>query len=245
MPQDFIGPVKKSGYRPPKRRKTFGDLTTKMDHRTKTRLTYFYIPLIYILVSIFLLSALGFAITSPFSETINKLVGEAEPSFEPSLSSIYKGSDVSNGILTLTQVNTPLQNRQFAVLYSKKLNINTPVYCGVSDLVLANGVGFNPNSAMPGANSFTYLSGNCNYLAGLKNAAEGDVLSITTNYGYFKYKITKAEIIPVEEADKIDVTQGNETLVLQSGHPFDELSDARYNVLRVYASKTSGPSVAY
>lgn len=243
MSQDFIGPVKKHGYKPPKRKKTLGDLAEKLDHRTQTRLAYFYIPLLYIMISVFILSAAAFAIISPFRETINKIVGETAPTFESDLSSIYKGSNVSNGILTLTQVDTPLQNRQFAVLYSQKLNINVPVYCGDSDLVLANGVGFNPESAMPGANSFTYISGNCNYLSGLKNAAVGDILTVTTNYGYFKYRIKKAEIVPVEDADKIDVTEGNETLVLQSCHPFDKLTDARYNILRIYASKVSGPSV--
>lgn len=240
---DFIGPVKKSGYKPPKRKLTWSDIKSRVSHRTQVRLSYFFISAIYATVA-GIIVLLCMSLVSPlFDSTFSGFFSDSAPTFEAPLASIYKGSDVSGGTILSSQLETPLINRQFALLYSEELGINAPVYSGTSKRVLAAGVAFDKSGSMPGENSNIYLKGYAtSSLIGIKDAKKNDEITLTTNYGYFRYKVTKTEVLSNEEAKKRNVTIGKENLIIQVPYPFDTLADSRYETFCVYAEKISGPS---
>ncbi len=240
---DFIGPVKKSGYKPPKRKLTWSELKNRLSHRMQVRLSYAIVSAIYAAVAGLILLVCVAIATPLFDSVFSGLFGETAPAFEAPLSSIYKGSDVADGEIISSQLETPLTNRHFASLNSDDLDINAPVYNGTSKRVLASGVAFDKTGAMPGENSNVYLKGYAtSALSGIKNAEKGDEITLTTNYGYFRYKVTKTEVLSNEEATRRNVTIGRENLVIQVPYPFDILSDSRYETFCVYAEKVSGPS---
>jgi len=240
---DFIGPVKKSGYKPPRRKLTWSELKNKLSHRTQIRLSYLVVSVLYA-VAAGIIALLFVSLVSPlFSSTLSGVFGDTAPSFEPPLSSIYKGSDVSGGTIISSLLQTPMSNRQFALLYSEDLDINAPVYCGTSKRVLSEGVAFDKSGAMPGANSNIYLNGySTSVLAGLKKAEKNDVITLTTNYGYFRYQIVKTEVLSKEASTKRNVTIGDENLIIQMPYPFEILSESQNEVFCVQAKKISGPS---
>jgi len=240
---DFIGPVKKSGYKPPKRKLTWTELKNRLSHRTQVRLSYVVVSALYAATAGLIVLAFVALATPLFNSVFSNFFGETAPAFDVPLSSIYKGSDVSGGTIVTSQLETPLINRQFALLYSEDLDINTPVYSGTSKRVLASGVAFDKTGAMPGENSNIYLRGYAtSALAGIKDAKVNDEITLTTNYGYFRYKVKKTEVLSNEDAKRRNVTIGTENLIIQVPYPFDILSDSRYQTFCVYAEKVMGPS---
>ncbi len=240
---DFIGPVKKSGYKPPKRKLTWSELKNKLSHRAQIRLSYLVISALYAAAAGLIVLLFVSLVTPLFSSTLSGVFGDTAPSFEPPLSSIYKGSDVSGGDIVPSQLQTPMSNRQFALLYSEELDINAPIYCGTSKRVLSEGVAFDKTGAMPGANSNIYLNGySTSVLSGLKSAKKNDIITLTTNYGYFRYRIEKTQILSKSDSTKRNVTIGDENLIIQMPYPFEILSDSSQEVFCVHAKKISGPS---
>ncbi len=142
----------------------------------------------------------------------------------------YKGntSIVKMEVNNKKIIKYPSHESEFAKLKIKDLNINLPIYYGDSKAVLKKGIGF--TGSFPGFKGTVILSGHNSklYLNSLKNITVGTNIEIETNYGKFKYVLSKIDIL---DADKYSSLEKNDkTLILYTCYPFDEIvySNKRY-----------------
>ncbi len=92
-------------------------------------------------------------------------------------------------------------------------------------LAMSQGVGHIPGSTMPG----TYtgqpaFSGHREtFFKALKNAKEGDIVTVSMPYGTYQYKISKKIIVKPDESAKVYTTEGinKERIVLITCYPFE------------------------
>ncbi len=118
-------------------------------------------------------------------------------------------------------VKYPSHESEFARLKINSLKINLPIYYGDSKVVLTKGIGF--IGSFPGFKGTTILSGHNSkqYLNGLKNIKIGDNIEIETNYGRFKYILSKIEVMNVNEYSSLE--KNDKTLIIYTCYPFDEI----------------------
>ncbi len=122
----------------------------------------------------------------------------------------------------------PTYGTEFAMLKIDDINIKLPVYYGDTKAILKKGIGF--VGSFPGFKGTIILSGHNSklYLNNLKNIKIGSDIKIETNYGTFKYLISKMEIMGANEYSSLE--KNDKTLIIYTCYPFDELvySDKRF-----------------
>ena len=122
----------------------------------------------------------------------------------------------------------------YAKLNIPTCDIDLSVYYGDNDKILDVGVGHYSGSHFPGqGNSILYTTHNTDdKLYNLKNIKIGDKVIISTNFGKFKYKVTKTEIIKNTDKNKADIDSNKELLMIYTCYPFDasEYTNQRFMV---------------
>ena len=127
----------------------------------------------------------------------------------------------------------PTYGSEYARLIIKSVDINLPVLYGDSKEVLKNGIGF--TGAFPGFRGTTILSGHNSktYLNSIKNIKFDDTIIVKTNYGEFEYKVSKMEVLDVNQYN--DLIKDDKTLILYTCYPFDKIVYSNQRFV-VYAS---------
>ena len=101
-----------------------------------------------------------------------------------------------------------------------------------------------PDLFLPGFNRTILIAGHSiPYFEPLGNIKTGDIISISTHYGDFQYKITNTKIADADDSSNYDLKQDKkEQLILYTCYPF-ELIGYKSQRLFVYADKISGPTI--
>ncbi len=169
---------------------------------------------------------------------------------------VFNGRDIFEGYsgpadqaqtIDLNDIVFPRIGDKYARLSIPSCGIEDDVYFDDSDEALRRGLGQYTGSRIPGYGEPILIGGHNNHaFHTLGNAAVGDVITITTNYGVFEYRIVETKIRRADDraAMEAELTQDKEQLILYTCYPFTTLSltPDRYFV---YADKVSGPVLLY
>lgn len=132
-------------------------------------------------------------------------------------------------------INTIKIGSLLGTVTCEKVGLNEKVYYGNNRVSLRNGAGLDNKSYLFGMGGTSKLNGcSSSSFGSLYNIEKGDIITVTSNLGTFKYKVYKTAV-----SDKADSTKGD-TLLLstaKSSEPFAALDDENYYV---YASLTDG-----
>ena len=149
-----------------------------------------------------------------------------------SLNYIENKSIVKMEVKNKEIVKYPTYESEYARLKIDGLDIDLPIYYGDSKEVLKNGIGF--TGSFPGFKGTTILSGHNSKtsLNNLKNIKFYDIITIETNYGVFKYGISKMETLKYDQYASLE--KGDKTLIIYTCYPFDEIIYSNYRFV-IYA----------
>lgn len=214
----------------------------------KKVMRYVIAPVVFALLGyIFIIVALSPIIK--ITEAVGgMLVKDSAPNFNTGLSVIYDPEahkELTSPEISFSQIQFPSKGEQYANISCEEIGLDAPLYWGDSDTILKYGVGQYTGSYIPGYGKLLFLAAhNTTYFNCLQNAAEGQEVTITTNYGVFKYEIYKLEVINAKQADKLYetwVTGTEETLMMYTCYPFENAYGFKTDRLFVFAKKVSGP----
>ena len=140
----------------------------------------------------------------------------------------------------IEEVVFPNYGNQFGEIIIPDCGVECPLFFGDGDIALRNGVGIYYGSAIPGYGRTVLAAGHNNtYFNGLKNAKPGQVVTIRTSYGNFRYTIRETAVKDALDVTAYDLSADYENLVLYTCYPFDEIGVTSQRFF-VYADYTDG-----
>lgn len=181
---------------------------------------------------------------------LSKLVISSEvPTFnqEDTLTSIFEApvNSAENGTIAASSFSMPSVGIHYGNISCERIGLDAPLYFGDSSTILKNGVGQYTGSHIPGSNGPILLAAhNTTFFLPLQNVENGDIITITTNYGTFEYSVTGYKVYDKRDKSAYNLSQNNEQLIMYTCYPFNMLGslDDRFFV---YADKISGPEIDY
>ncbi len=118
-----------------------------------------------------------------------------------------------------------------------------PLYFGDNSSILRKGAGQYLGSHFPGESSTILVSGHNNtYFNCLQYVKVGDIITLNTNYGTYKYEVTETAVKSNTDKAAYDLNAEYENLVMYTCYPFDRLG-LTPNRYFVYTKLLSGPKV--
>ncbi len=210
-------------------------------NRSKKRVTaYILLPLLIALCIYFFVGGIVYLACGETLGLVGMLFGSES---YVDLVSDYKAGTREEGTLTVDQISYPNSGQMYAKIKLPGADGAEDLYYGDSDSVLKKGVGQYSGTLIPGYQSPILIAGHNNgYFNKLKNVKKGGIITITTTYGVYSYKITKTAVKDASDESAYDLLQEKEQLILYTCYPFDTLglTSKRFYV---YADYVSGPRI--
>ena len=101
-----------------------------------------------------------------------------------------------------------------------RLGVSVIVMEGVDKITLRRAVGHIPSTALPGRPGNVGLAGHRDtYFRPLRNIQQGDLITLTTLVGEYRYRVVSTKIVHPREVSVLD-PDGNEILTLVTCYPF-------------------------
>ena len=124
--------------------------------------------------------------------------------------------------------NYPEYGSKYATIEIPNIDVNLPVYFGETLEILKNGVGHSSGSYFPGeGGSIVYMGHNSKKIfRRFSELQRGDEITVTTNYGKYKYKIYDMKIIKETDVDQIPIQDEKEILMIYTCYPFNNIGYA-------------------
>lgn len=210
-------------------------------------------PLFLSFVTIVLLYALLANTLTPIFSIANLfLFAEEQDDAEKNYENIFQGYEEKEDSLQKQEMidgNTivyPKRGALYAKLLIKSVGMETDVYFDDSDAALSRGgVGQSYSSKIPGYGKPILISGHNNgKFNALQHVSVGDIVTITTNYGIYEYRIRECVVKDKDDPGAVELNKEEEELILYTCYPFTMLGLTRQRYF-VYADKISGPVVMY
>lgn len=178
------------------------------------------------------------------------LIQNNSPNFDSELSVIYDPvahTKVTTPTVNLSDIQFPEQGDQYAQIECNDIELNAPVYWGDTNRILNAGVGQYMGSFLPGYGRTILLAAhNTTYFYCLKDAQKDMIVTITTNYGKYEYKIDDIQVIAATDAEKMSsgwLSATQEQLIMYTCYPFDGGYGEKADRYFIFASKISGPEL--
>ena len=133
-------------------------------------------------------------------------------------------------------VNYPSIGCKYATLKIDSIGIDLPVYYGATYTILKSGIAHDNTSYFPGEGGSIILAGHNfkSFLANLPKAKIGDIISLETTYGDFKYKIYDTKIVQETDVEEVPVQKEKEILMIYTCYPINNIGHASQRYV-VYA----------
>ena len=147
---------------------------------------------------------------------------------------------VPSSLITYPKVKT--RYAEISIL-ADNCEYTIPLYFGDNKSILRRGAGHYVGSHFPGESSTVLVSGHNNtYFNCLQYIKVGDIITLTTNYGVYKYEVTETAVKKNSDKSAYDLSADFENLILYTCYPFDRigLTPDRYFV---YTKLLSGPKI--
>lgn len=218
-------------------------------------MAYVYMPLIFTVLGYFVIYIAAAPVLDMLQAVGSMVLAKEIPDFNPELKSIYNpqatGTEVSTeqdkNIISVKDVEFPDNGTQYANITCDRIKLDAPVYWGDTNAILKAGAGQFMGSFMPGFQKSILLSGhNTTFFKPLQNIKTGDIITFTTNYGFYEYKVSDVQVIHEKDAaamrDEL-LSYDQEKLIMYTCYPFETLVGRKQQRLFVFADKIKGPEV--
>lgn len=138
----------------------------------------------------------------------------------------------------------PKNGERYGKITCERIDMEAPLFMGDGFMILRQGVGQFAGSFIPGYGKPILLAGHSmTFFAPLEDIEKGDIVTITTSYGVYKYKVTGSKITGASGSGAYDLKQDKEQLIMYTCYPFTLLSGSRRQRYFVYADLISGPKL--
>jgi sortase A len=108
----------------------------------------------------------------------------------------------------------------------QRLGVSVVVMEGTSDQTLRRAVGHIEGTAFPGQPGNVGLAGHRDtFFRPLKNIRAGDIITVTTLRGKYRYRVVSTKVVDPENVDVLD-SDGSEILTLVTCYPFYYIGSA-------------------
>ena len=162
------------------------------------------------------------------------------PAFHP-----YEATGEQAETIDLDDIRFPGRYEMYATLSIDSCGIEDNVYFDDSKKSLRLGLGQYYGSHIPGFGKPILICGHNNRsFRMLGEVAEGDIVTVTTEYGIYQYRVTHTKILNAKDPSAISLSQNKEQLILYTCYPFTTLTLTSKRLF-VYADKISGPAILY
>lgn len=216
---------------------------------------YFYMPILYILI----VSLLFMAVVAPYQSAVLSWIGTFSSPVtydNTTLTSIYKGytqpepteepvDPNAEETISCRLVEVPYYNTEYARLTCEELGVDCALYFGDSTAALKKGAGQYAGSYLPGYNGHILVCAhNTSYFKPLEHVELGQVFTINTNYGIYRYEVYETKVLDHKDDSAYDFShRDEEVLILYTCYPFYRMSSVKTDRLFVFCKKISGPRV--
>ncbi len=203
-----------------------------------------------IMVGIFLIAfvMVYLPLKSRIEAKISQYFSSAAPVFDShKIENVFEGSDLTEGVFFSKDVVIPQMNCCYGQMTSEDFKLETDVIMGVNSTSLINGAGQFTSSILPGyGGPMVFYGYNTGCFRNLNKAEKNDIITFTTNYGVFAYKVVESGVFNrEEEAPYNEKDFAGEKLVLCTDYPFNLLDDSKKGTFYLICEKKSGPEVAF
>lgn len=149
--------------------------------------------------------------------------------------------------LSIKEIEFPNVGDYFADLSCDKIELFAPIFWGDTNEILKVGVGQSVASFIPGLNKTLLLSGhNTTYLKALQNITIGDVITYSTHYGNYQYKVNDIQVLTEKEAlMRLNewLSYESENLIIYTCYPFKTTLHTKDERFFVFAKKVFGKGI--
>lgn len=212
-------------------------------------MAYLGMPLLFALIGYIILYAAASPVLVPVHNLISlmsmddKMSLQDDSSYDDLFADQSAPAAASGDTVGASTITFPSFGARYGNLSIEGRSVDAPLFFGDSNAELKRGVGQFNGSSYPGCGGTVLIGGHNNsYFNGLKNVETGDIITLETNYGTYKYRVTKTVVLPESDTNAYDLNAGKENLVLYTCYPFDMLG-LTPNRYFVYADFESGPRV--
>ena len=211
-------------------------------------MAYVYMPLFFTIIGYGIVYVAALPILDVISSYGSLIISSDTPNFDnDQLKSIFEApvNKEDRATIPASEVTMPTAGTLYAHISCTKAGLDAPIYFDDSDAILKNGVGQYTGSSIPGFGLPILLAGhNTTYFLPLQNIEVGDIITITTSYGIYKYQITATKIVSKNLASAYNLAQKKEQLIMYTCYPFNMLGTLA-NRYFVYGDKLSGPVIDF
>lgn len=142
----------------------------------------------------------------------------------------------------IPETRFPKQNEHFGYITCDRISLSAPLLYGDTLQNADYGAGLNTMSSFPGfGHDILISSHNYGYFMPLQYIKEGDVITLTTNFGTFEYQVTGTLVAKESDYTPYQMQREYERLILYTCYPFQMTIAPKTEKLYVYANKISGP----
>lgn len=173
------------------------------------------------------------------------VLSKSIPSYDNNLDSIYENV-VKQKKKTVDEADVvmPTNETHYGMIHCSDWGLEAKLYFGDTERVLREGIGQYMGSGIPGMGKPILLTGHSNtFMAGMSKVQKGDVVTIETGYGTYRYRITKSTIAAASDTSAYDLGQDEEQLILYTCYPYGTTVGVRSERHFVYGKKISGPKI--
>lgn len=224
-------------------RKAFFESGNKSELKRKIATTIFDVVMQSLSILI-IISMIFFTIKTVFSDNFNAFFGREKREFSSVLvlKDDFTGSDNETKKVKYADILQPENNSCYAVLKGK--NISADIYYNITTEALLAGVCHDSSTALPGYEKPILIYGyGLDSLKGISDVGKGDVLSITTNYGVYKYSVSEINVFTKGTDEPYNLNADKEQLVICTDNIFEKYQTETSQIFCVIADKVSGPEI--
>lgn len=223
------------------------------NHNTRRRRSYNSRKMLYIVPVILLLCATAFftVALSGYLETFgtfysmlvrSKHAAPVERDLDESFDPYVQGSQPPPNVLTYNDLpEYPMDGEIIGVLKIDRIDLECNIYQGDGSAMLKAGAGHSFFSMLPGEGDNIVVSAHrTTFFRHLGDVQPGDLITITTSYGEYVYKMEESKIFYPADGEEIIERKPEETLTLYTCYPFVYRGNApqRYAVICSLVSGT-------
>ncbi len=181
------------------------------------------------------------------SSTGKMILSKGVPDYEDGLDSIYDANAKRyRRSVDSDKITMPSNETHYAMIQCPSWELDEKLYFGDTDRVLENGLGQYMGSGIPGMGKPILVTGHSNtFLSGMAKVKQGDIVTIRTNYGNYKYRIYKSTIAEASDSSAYDLGLSEEQLILYTCYPYTPTVGVRTERHYVYGEKVAGPTIRY
>jgi sortase A len=206
-------------------------------------MTYLITTLFFCFFGYLLLFLVTYPISSKLNNYINLFLSDKPPQFNNQINNIFTyNSKANQQTVNIKNIQFPKFNTIYGKFKIKSVGISYPLIFGDSSEALKKGAGQYNGSYIVGYGGTILIAGHDYMFKKIRDTKIGDLLTVTTSYCTYNYKITDKKILYKDDKLAYTIQKGKEQLVFYTCYPFNAFASITTRYF-VYADYVSGPKI--